>query len=223
MKEKDLLKKALRQLLKTGDREVEQLVEIIQYEPLVIPASLELANDLGCLVDWSIVIRALTGLKKDSIDYGQIEKEIAHELPELDSNFILDEIGELSDYINSIYIDDNGCAWGEIASSDDSKYSDSGEYFKELVNGNIDTDTFYEGVSNLMVSIIKDTLVWKELKPIAVCSLTNTISVLIFDIDYNDDKVLAGENFKEAIWCDLNGDIFKFGELEISLNDCIRI
>lgn len=223
MKEKDLMRKALRQLLKTGDREIEQLVGIIQYEPLVIPASLELAEELGCQVDWGMIIKALTNLKKDSIDYGQIEKEIAYKLPELDSNFILDELEELSDYINSINIDDNGCAWGEIASSDDSKYSDCEEYFKELVNGNIDIDTFYEEVSKLMISTIKDNLIWRELKPIAVCNLTNTMSVLIFDIDYSEDKILAGESFKDAVWCELNGDVFKFGELEISLSDCIRI
>lgn len=223
MKEKDLMRKIIRQLLKTGDAEVEQLINIIQHEPLVIPASLELANDLGCTVDWGIVIRALTNLKKDSIDYGQIEKEISHRLPELDSNFIMDELEDLSDYINSIILDDNGCAWGEIASSGESKYSDAGDYFKELVNGYINLDVFYEEVSNIMVSTIKDSMIWKELKPVAICTITNTMSILIFNIDYNEDRILVGENFKEAIWCDLNDDKFKFGEIEISLSDCIRI
>lgn len=223
MKEKDLMRKIIRQILQTGDAEVEQLIGIVQYEPLIIPASLELANELGCSVNWGIVIKALTELTKNSIDYGQLEKEIAYKMPELDSGFILDELEELSDYFNSIVLDANGCAWGEIVSSKDSKYSDLGDFFKELVSGNIDIEVFHDGIAKFMVSKIKDSLIWNELKPIAICTITNNMSVLIFDIDYTEDKVLAGVDYKDAVWCSLDNNTFLFGELEISLDDCIRI
>lgn len=63
---------------------------------------------------------------------------------------------------------------------------------------------------------------------IAAYCLCNTASVNIYDIDYTEDKVLAGINDQEPEWCqidynDEDEDIFRLGELEVPLNQCMRV
>ena len=60
---------------------------------------------------------------------------------------------------------------------------------------------------------------------IAAYCLCNTASVNIYDIDYTEDKVLAGINNEEPEWCpiDYYEDTFKFNNLDIPLNQCMRV
>lgn len=73
------------------------------------------------------------------------------------------------------------------------------------------------------------------MKPIAVYIISNNMSVQIYLIDYDNDKVLAGINHDESEWCDIYYSInhndehgeevphFLFGELSIPFNLCIRV
>ena len=69
-------------------------------------------------------------------------------------------------------------------------------------------------------------------KPIGVYGLTNTASVLVYDI--NDEQVLAGINDEKPLWRDLlirTDDMesdeleycFRIGAIEIPLSEVLRI
>lgn len=223
MENMQVYKKVIRQILNTGDMEVEQLVKIMEYQPDIILAAKERADELGCMVDWGIIIGALVGLTKDSIDYDQIEKEVDYIYSKLSSNELGHECEQLEEYINSIIIDDNGCCWGEIANACNSKYSDAGEIFKQLLSGDISLDDFYDKVSKLMVDVIKEEYKEEELSPVGVYSVSNNMAIYIYKIDTDEDIVLAGSSWKEAEECPLEGDIFRFGEIEIPLSECLRL
>jgi hypothetical protein len=79
----------------------------------------------------------------------------------------------------------------------------------------------YKGVTNMQRKII------------AVIGLTNTSSVNIYDID-GSDAVLAGINDHVPEWChikyeeslddeDIVDATFKLGELELNLEDAMRV
>lgn len=69
-------------------------------------------------------------------------------------------------------------------------------------------------------------------KPIAYIGLTNVASVQIYDLN-GGDAVLAGINDEAPEWCEVyyeddeeSDDVytmFKLGELELSLDDAMRI
>ena len=63
------------------------------------------------------------------------------------------------------------------------------------------------------------------MKIIASYGLTNTASINIYDIDYTEDKVLAGLNDQEPKWCpiDYSNNTFKWCGWDLSLDKCIRI
>lgn len=66
------------------------------------------------------------------------------------------------------------------------------------------------------------------MKIIASYGLCNTASVNVYDVRYGiEDEVLAGINDQEPEWCqiDYNEDecVFRLGELEVPLNECIRV
>lgn len=223
MENMQMYKKIIRQLLGTGDMETEQLVRIMEYQPDIIQAAKERANDLGTLVDWEMIIGALVDLTKDSIDYDQIQKELDFVFSKLSSNELMSECEQLEEYINSIVIDDNGCSWGEIANACDSKYSDAGDIFKLLLEGEKSLDDFYEDIAKMMVNILKEEYKDEELDPIGVYTVSNNMAINIYKIDADEDIVLAGVTWNDAEECPLEGDMFKFGEIEISLNECIRL
>lgn len=223
MENMQMYKKIIRQLLGTGEMETEQLVRIMEYQPDIIQAAKERANDLGTLVDWGMIIGALVDLTKDSIDYDQIQKEVDFVFSKLSSNELISECEQLEEYINSIVIDDNGCSWGEIANACDSKYSDAGDIFKLLLEGEKSLDDFYEDVAKIMVNILKEEYKDKELDPIGVYTVSNNMAINIYKIDTDEDIVLAGVTWNDAEEYPLEGDMFKFGEIEISLNECIRL
>lgn len=216
-------KKVIRQLLSIGEMEVDQLIKISEYQPDIIQAARERADEVGVLVDWGIIIKTLVDLTKESIDYIQMRNELCDAFPMLSSNEIVAECEELEEYINSITIDDNGCSWGEIASANDSKYEDVGDNFKDLLNGCISINEFYEEVIRTMSKIINDENKEKELKPIGVYSVSNALAVYIYKIDTDEDIVLAGTSLDDVEECPLEGDTFKFGEIEIALSECMRL
>lgn len=223
MENMQMYKKIIRQLLGTGDMETEQLVRIMEYQPDIIQAAKERANDLGTLVDWEMIIGALVDLTKDSIDYDQIQKEVDFVFSKLSSNELMSECEQLEEYINSIVIDNNGCSWGEIANACDSKYSDAGDIFKLLLEGEKSLDDFYEDIAKMMVDILKEEYKDEELDPIGVYTVSNNMAINIYKIDADEDIVLAGVTWNDAEECPLEGDMFKFGEIEISLDECIRL
>lgn len=226
MEQTEKMKKMLSLLLNTGYMEIEQLLEIFEYQPFIIVASLEIASELSCAVDWSIIIKALSILTKDSIDYGQIQKEISFKNPNLYSGTILDEIEVLKEYIESINIDTNGCAWGEIAYSLDSEYSETGEYFKELITNRMTLDEFYDNVSNIITENIKNKTIKdhsSNMQPIAIYTISNNASILIYEIDHFNEKILVGSSTEDAMWYDLKDSTFLYGEIKFSLEDFLRI
>jgi hypothetical protein len=73
------------------------------------------------------------------------------------------------------------------------------------------------------------------MKPIAVYTISNTMSVQVFEIDKANDTVLAGKDADSAEWCNIyytpihedmteeDTPYFVFGEMCIPLGECIRI
>lgn len=224
MKEKQTMKNIIRELLKTGYAEAEELIRIMKYKPLVISEAIEIASKLKSQIYWSTIIKALTNLTKYSIDYAQIQIETIAKRTSLNYSVVLEEVNLLKDYIESIEIDDNGICYGEISCAIESTYSDIGDYFKELLLNNIDLDEFYDKASDLIIENIKeDTPIDQIKEPMASYTISNNSSLLIFDIDYFEDAVLVGTSLEDAKWYLVHDSNFYYGEAPFSLEDFIRV
>ena len=73
-----------------------------------------------------------------------------------------------------------------------------------------------------------------EKKPIGVYTISNTISISVYEIDHTEDRVLASGNGEEPHWCpivyggkeDENafGELgFMFGEMFIAFSHVMRV
>ena len=64
------------------------------------------------------------------------------------------------------------------------------------------------------------------MEPIAVYTISNTLSVNIYRIQYGiDDEVLAGQDSDRSEWCKIHYDeehpYFYLGQMKIPLSECI--
>lgn len=223
MKEKETMKNIIRQLLKTGYAEVEELIRIMEYKPLIISEAIEIASETSSPVSWGIIVKALTNLTKYSIDYAQTQTETVVKRTSLNSSAVFEEVNLLKDYIESIEIDDNGICYGEIRYAINSDYSDIGDDFKELLLDNIGLEEFYDKASDLIIENIKEKIKLDQVKePIASYTVSNNSSLLIFDIDCLEDAVLVGTSLEDAKWYLIQDSNFFYGETPFSLEDFIR-
>lgn len=227
------LKKLIANIFETGEMEVYEILKINDNYPDAIDRAKEICNETGMQMNFGVLIRALTEIVKDYIDYNQLDNEIAYKVETLSSGEVIDICDELETFINSITIDDNGVCWGDVSYSIDSRFKDVENEFSSLVKCEITMDEFYESVSDIVSNILLEEIKKKKienLNPIAVCTISNNCSLFIYEINHGiNDSVLVGpsvkdiKDIKDIEECILSGDVFKYGDMELNIGDFIRL
>lgn len=143
-------------VLKMSDDEIKKLSKLVVRHPKLTKASISMAADLKCKMDWDIIITSLAILTMDSIDYGAIAKYITDKLPTAEKDYIIGEVMTLYAFLTSIIIENNRSEIIKVDSPMDSKYKLSIVCFRSLLNGEISLDVFHKNISEFMVSVIKE-------------------------------------------------------------------
>lgn len=227
------LKKIVANLFETGLMDVDDIIKINDNYPDAIDRAKEICNEIGVQMNFGILIRALTEIVKDYIDYSQLNNEISYKIETLSSGEVIDICDELETFINSISVDDNGVCWGDVCYSIDSRFKDVENEFSSLVKCEITMDEFYESVSDIVSNILLEEIKRKKienLKPIAVYTVSNNCSLFIYEINHGiNDSVLLGPSVKDIKdiedikECVLDGDVFKYEDMELNISDFVRL
>ena len=96
------LRKIVANLFETGLMEVDDIIKINDNYPDAIDRAKEICNEIGVQMNFGILIRALTEIVKDYIDYSQLNNEISYKIETLSSGEVIDICDELETFINSI-------------------------------------------------------------------------------------------------------------------------
>lgn len=145
-------------VLKMNDSEIKKLGKIMVNQPNLTKASMALASDMKCSVNWDIIITSLRILTMESINYSKIASGIKQKNPNLTDDYIIKEVDGLYKYIVSIDIEHNRSELIKMESPVDSKYRLSTLLFRKFMFGEKTVDDFHNDIISLMISIINEDL-----------------------------------------------------------------
>lgn len=153
-----IINKISAKTLRMNEYEIKKLSKLLINQPQLTKASLTMASLLKCKMDWDIIMNSLTILTMDSINYDEIVKEVEEKLPWANNENIIKEVEELAMCIMSIVIENNRSELIKVESLRDSRYRFSIICFRKLMNGEIALNEFYNDVSDIVVSTIKNSI-----------------------------------------------------------------